>query len=268
MLVFSTVKNMMISTKERLILNKDKKIIVGVIPARIGSEEIHAKVLMDLGGKTVIHHVYDKAKASKVFSKIIVAADHEKIINEAESFGAETVLTGEHVCGSDRCAEGIAILGIEADIVVNIQADEPFLNPKMLPEVVQPLIKDSNLEMSTLCCKFVEKEAAEYIFNVKVVKSVKSDWALYFSRSLIPFERKEGILPHYHHIGVYAFRADALQQFAEFGPSALELREGLEQLRALEHGFKIKVVESMQEYKRIAINTKEDLEKARKFLSK
>ena len=259
---------MMISVRGLLILSKSKKVIVGVIPARIGSEEIHAKVLMDLGGKTVIHHVYDKAKASKVFSKIIVAADHEKIINEAQSFGAETVMTGEHVCGSDRCAEGIANLGIDADIIVNVQADEPFLNPKMLPEVVKPLIEDDSLEMSTLCCKFLDQEAAEYIFNVKVVKSAKSDLALYFSRSLIPYERKEGILPHYHHIGVYAFRADALQQFAEFGPFALELREGLEQLRALEHGFKIKVVETQQEYKRIAINTKEDLEKARKLLAK
>ena len=238
---------------------------MAVIPARIGSEEVHAKVLKVIGGKSVIQHVFEKVKQADCFDEIIVAADHEKIIATAEGFGAKAVLTSvNHVCGSDRMAE--AAQKITADIVVNIQADEPFLNPKMLPEVIAPLLEDNDFDMATLCCTFQDPKAMENIFNVKVVRSSYTNQALYFSRSVIPYQRNAGIVPVYQHIGVHAYRAPALQKYAKFGPSSLELREGLEQLRALEHGMKIYVQETKQPYHRVAINTAEDLEQARKIL--
>jgi 3-deoxy-manno-octulosonate cytidylyltransferase (CMP-KDO synthetase) len=261
----SKKKSVQPANKPNIPIDGAKKRIVAIIPARIGSEEVHAKVLKDLGGKPVIQHVYEKVKASGLFDEIICAVDHEKIMEAVKNFGGIAVMTRkDHICGSDRCAE--AAKNIKADIFVNVQADEPFLNPKMLPEVIEPLIKDPTISMATLCCEFQEKAASENIFNVKVVKSAKSGKALYFSRSLIPYARKPGIIPHYQHIGVYAFQAAALQQYAAFNPSSLELREGLEQLRALENGISIQVVETKQDYKRIAINTAEDLEKARKLL--
>jgi 3-deoxy-manno-octulosonate cytidylyltransferase (CMP-KDO synthetase) len=246
-------------------LSKPERKIIAVIPARIGSEEIHAKVLKDLGGKPVIQHVYEKVKKANFFDDIIIAADDEKILSVAQGFGAKGVLTSKnHVCGSDRVAE--AVQSIKADIIVNVQADEPFLNPLMLPLVVEPLLEDNDFDMATLCCEFQEKEAMEFIFNVKVVKSMQSGRALYFSRSVIPYQRKTGIMPVFQHIGVYAYRAPALRRYAQFGPSPLELREGLEQLRALEHGMKIKVVETKLPYLRVAINTAQDLEQARKLI--
>ncbi|MHA1731129.1 MAG: 3-deoxy-manno-octulosonate cytidylyltransferase [Promethearchaeota archaeon] len=239
--------------------------IVAVIPARLGSEEIHAKVLEDLGGKPVIQHVYERVLESGLFSEVILAVDHQKIVDAVEKFGGRPVLTSkDHVCGSDRCAE--ATRDIEADVVVNVQADEPFLNPKMLPEVVYPLLEDRSLDVSTLCVEFPDVDAANFPFDVKVVRSAKSSLALYFSRAPIPYPRTPGILPHYHHVGVYAFKYESLQKFAELGPSPLELTEGLEQLRALEHGFRIKVVETGQEYAHVAIDTQRDLDRARELL--
>lgn len=241
------------------------KTVMAVIPARLGSEEVHAKVLKIIGGKSVIQHVFEKVQEANCFDKILIAADHEKIIDAAKSFGANAVLTKQsHICGSDRAAEAAA--NQTADIVVNVQADEPFLNPKMLPEVIAPLLEDNDFDMSTLCCEFQSEEAMKFIFNVKVVRSSYSHRALYFSRSVIPYARKTGILPIYQHIGVYAFRKPALIKYSQLGASALELREGLEQLRALENGFKIKVVESKQQYDRIAINTAQDLEQAQKLM--
>jgi len=238
--------------------------LAAIIPARIGSDEIHAKVLLDLGGKPVIQRVYEAVKNADLFHEIILAVDHQRIVDTVNSFGGKPVLTKKpHICGSDRCAEAVETLNLDADIVVNVQADEPFLNPNMLFEVVEPLLEEPQWDMATLCCPFIDPKAAEYIFNVKVVKSEKSGRALYFSRSLIPYPRSPGTLPHFQHIGVYAYRKNSLLNYAAFGPSSLELRESLEQLRALENGFNIKVVESNQEYKRIAINTAQDLEQAR-----
>jgi 3-deoxy-manno-octulosonate cytidylyltransferase (CMP-KDO synthetase) len=255
--------------RQRLLVKAKGKVILGIVPARIGSDEVYAKVLQDIGGKPVIQHVWEKVKQAEIFTHVLVGADHEKITTTAEKFGAKTVLTKlKHICGSDRCAEVYQSSGIKADIVVNIQADEPFLNPNMLYEVIEPLLDDKQWDMSTLCCKFLNEEAAANIFNVKVVKSQKSNRALYFSRSLIPYPKNPGSLPTYHHIGVYAFHADALLKFAKFGPSSLELRESLEQLRALENDININVVESSQEYRRIAINTAKDIEDARKALQK
>ncbi|GAB4313377.1 MAG: 3-deoxy-manno-octulosonate cytidylyltransferase [Promethearchaeota archaeon] len=241
--------------------------VVAVIPARLGSEEVHAKVLEDLGGKPVIQHVYERVRRAGIFHRILHAVDHQRIVEVVEGYGGEVVTTKtNHVCGSDRCAEAVADLrGV--DVVVNVQADEPFLNPATLLEVVDPLLQDPELDVATPCCRFRDDRAAANPFNVKVVRrSRPPHLALYFSRSLVPFQRTPGILPHYQHLGVYAFRFDALMRFAALGPSPLELREGLEQLRALEHAFRVLVVETQHSYAGIAINTPDDLRAARRVL--
>ena len=242
--------------------------VVGIIPARIGSDEVYAKVLAEIGGKPVIQHVFEKAQASGIFDEILVAADHERILSSAERFGAQTYLTvGEHICGTDRCAEAARERIPDADIVVNVQADEPFIHPQMLPLVVRPLIEGTSWDMVTLCCPCFDQEAKEFIFNPKVVKSGETSRALYFSRSVIPFPRSDHDIRYFQHIGVYAFPMAELQRFAEYGPSELELAEELEQLRALEMEMRVKVIETDLEYPRISIDTAEDIVKAEKLLS-
>ncbi|MCA9415197.1 MAG: 3-deoxy-manno-octulosonate cytidylyltransferase [Candidatus Omnitrophica bacterium] len=237
---------------------------IAIIPARIGSDEVYAKVLVDIGGKPVIQHAYERAKESGVFDEILIAADHEKITRTAEGFGAKTYLTKmQHICGTDRCAEAAREVFPGAKIVVNVQADEPFINPRMLPVVIGPLINEDSWQMVTLCCRCVDEKAKEFIFNPKVVKSVKTSRALYFSRSVIPFPRSDREIRYFQHIGVYAYRMEDLQRFAEYGPSELELAEELEQLRALEMEMRVKAVETDLDYPRISIDTQEDIEKAR-----
>jgi len=243
--------------------------IVGIVPARIGSDEVYAKVLVDIGGKPVIQHVYERAKASGVFEEILIAADHERITSTAEGFGAKTYLTkGNHFCGTDRCAEASREVFPDADIVVNVQADEPFIHPQMLPLVIEPLIEEQGWQMATLCCRCEDPKAREFIFNPKVVKSAGTSRALYFSRSVIPYPRSDREIQYFQHIGVYAYRMEDLQRFAEHGPSELELAEELEQLRALEMEMRVKAIETDLEYPRISIDTAEDIEKAREFLSR
>ena len=249
-----------------LLEESSNKNIVGIIPARLGSEEIHAKVLLDLGGKTVIQHVYEKASAAGLFDEIVIAADHKSIIDVAKGFGANTFLTQqEHICGSDRCAEAVRALMPNVDIVVNIQADEPFLNPQMIPKVIEPLLADTSWDMATLCYPCQDEESKSAEFTVKIAKSAAGR-ALYFSRSVIPYPRYERDTAYFQHIGIYAYRRDQLLRFADFGPSELELAEGLEQLRALEAELRIKVIETDLEYARISIDTQEDIENARQYL--
>jgi 3-deoxy-manno-octulosonate cytidylyltransferase (CMP-KDO synthetase) len=241
---------------------------VAIIPARIGSEEVHAKVLTELGGKTVIEHVFDRVVESNVFDDILVAADHKRIIDVAQGFGARTYLTtGDHICGTDRCAEAAREVFPNADIVVNIQADEPFLNPRMIPLVVEPLTSDDSWDITTLCCPSPEGANRESPFTVKIVRT-PSGRAIYFSRSMIPFPRYEENTSYVQHIGIYGYRMQQLQQFATSGPSALELAEGLEQLRALELEMRIKVIETNLDYPRVSIDTQDDIDRAQKLVSK
>jgi len=240
--------------------------IVGIIPARIGSEEVYAKVLMDLGGKTVIQHVYEKATAAGVFEEVLIAADDQRIVEAAEKFGAKTYLTQtDHICGTDRCAEAVRALVPDADIVVNIQADEPFLNPEMISQVVEPLLTDGAWDMATLCCPCIDEASKEAEFTVKIVKSAAGR-ALYFSRSVIPYPRYDRGTAYYQHIGIYAYRTEQLLRFAKLGPAELELAEGLEQLRAIEAEMRIKVIETDLSYARISIDTQADIDNARRFL--
>jgi len=240
---------------------------VAIIPARIGSEEVHAKVLTDLGGKTVIEHVYDRVVESNAFDDILIAADDNLIIDAAQAFGAGTYLTrGDHICGTDRCAEAAREVFPDADVVVNIQADEPFINPKMIPLVVTPLQNSDEWDMTTLCCLSPEGSNRESPFTVKIVRAPNGR-AIYFSRSMIPFPRYEENTSYVQHIGIYGYRMQQLQRFANNGPSALELAEGLEQLRALELEMRIKVEETQLDYPRVSIDTQDDIDRAQKLVA-
>ncbi|MCS7187103.1 MAG: 3-deoxy-manno-octulosonate cytidylyltransferase [Armatimonadetes bacterium] len=247
------------------------KTVVGVIPARFASTRFPGKVLALLWGKPIVQHVYERCKQAKTLSDVIVATDDERVKATVESFGGKCVMTSpEHPSGTDRIAE--VARQLDCDVVVNIQGDEPLIAPEAIDAAVQPFFADPTLKMTTLATPIVDE--SEYI-NPNVVKVVvdRDGFALYFSRSPLPFFRPKGKMaetPQFdlpedalvrplRHIGLYAYRREFLLQFAQWSPTDLERTEGLEQLRALEHGIRIKVV--MTPYRSIGVDTPEDLER-------
>ena len=236
---------------------------VGIIPARYGSTRFEGKLLADLCGKPVIQHTWENAKKANSIDDLIIATDDKRIYNVAKGFGANVVYTSiSHKSGSDRLTEVAA--SIDANIIVNIQADEPLLYPAMIDDVSGAILRDRTLVMSTLCHKI--KNAAE-ILDPNVVKVVfdRNGSALYFSRSPIPYERmgsddKLQVIDYYKHIGIYAYAKDFLFTFKSLPQSRLEKTEKLEQLRVLENGYRIKVIET--KFDTIGIDVPEDLEKA------
>ncbi len=235
--------------------------VIGVIPARYHSSRLPGKPLADILGKPMIQYVYENAARSKTLDDLIVATDDERILRAVEAFGGKAVLTSpDHTTGTDRVAEVIASL--EVGIVVNIQGDEPFVHPGMVDEIVTPLLDDPDLPMCTSMHEITDPKDFD---NPAVVKTVcdLSGNALYFSRALIPYPRKEENLRVFEHIGLYAFRKAFLLTYARLEPTPLETLESLEQLRALEHGYRIKVVETTQDYIPLSVDTPEDLERAR-----
>ncbi len=235
---------------------------IGIIPARYQSTRLEGKVLKDLLGKSVIQHVWENAKRAATLNDLIVATDDERIVSEVLGFGGKAVLTAkEHKTGTDRLRE--VVNPIDVKVVVNIQADEPLLHPSMIDDIVRPLLEDKDLAMTTLRKKITDPEDLK---NPNVVKVVcdKNGYALYFSRSSIPYPRfAEGIV-HYKHIGLYAFTKDFLFTFTNLPTSDLEEAEGLEQLRVLENGYRIKVATT--QFDTIGIDTAEDLERAKEIL--
>lgn len=235
---------------------------IGIIPARYQSTRLEGKVLKDLLGKSVIQHVWENAKRAATLDDLIVATDDERIMAEVLRFGGKAVLTAkEHKTGTDRLRE--VVNPIDVKVVVNIQADEPLLHPSMIDEIVRPLLEEKDIVMTTLRKKITDPEDLK---NPNVVKVVcdKNGYALYFSRSPIPYPRfTEGIV-HYKHIGLYAFTKDFLFTFTNLPASSLEEAEGLEQLRVLENGYKIKVATT--QFDTIGIDTAEDLERAKEVL--
>lgn len=235
---------------------------IGIIPARYHSTRFEGKVLKDLCGKSVIQHVWENAKRANTLDDLIIATDDERIEAEALKFGGKVILTAkEHKSGTDRLRE--VVNPIDVKVVVNIQADEPLLHPSMIDDIVRPLLEDKDIVMATLKKKIVVPEELENPNVVKVVTD-KNDYALYFSRSLIPFPRVKKNAITYKHIGLYAFTKDFLFIFTNLPPSILEDIESLEQLRVLENGYKIKVVET--QFDTIGIDTPEDLERAKETL--
>jgi len=237
--------------------------IIGVIPARYQSTRLPGKPLADIRGKPMIQWVYENTARSKRLDEVIVATDDPRVLEAVKDFGGRAEMTSpDHATGTDRVAE--IARRTDAEIVVNVQGDEPFINPGMIDEIVEPLLKDTRIPMSTLMHEILEQSD---LHNPNVVKVVtdESGFALYFSRSLIPYPRHEEHHRAYEHIGIYAYRRDFLLRYAQMNPTLLESTESLEQLRVIEKGFKIRVVETREEYIPLSVDTEEDLEKARKL---
>jgi 3-deoxy-manno-octulosonate cytidylyltransferase (CMP-KDO synthetase) len=234
---------------------------LGVIPARYASTRLPGKPLVDILGRPMIRRVYESAARARSLDRLIVATDDERILAAVEAFGGQARLTSpEHNTGTDRVAEVAG--GMEAEVVVNIQGDEPFVEPGMIDEIVQPLLADPRLPMCTSMHEVTEPADFANPNVVKVVVDL-SGHALYFSRSLIPYPRRREGHRVFEHIGLYAYRRDFLLKFARLPQTPLEKLESLEQLRALEHGYRIRVVQTRQRYIPLSVDTPEDLEKAR-----
>jgi len=239
--------------------------IIAVIPARYASTRFHAKLMEDLGGKTVILRTYEAAKKSNLFDDVFVVTDSDLIYNEIASNGGKAIMSiKEHESGSDRIAE--AVENMDVDIVVNVQGDEPFIDTAALEKLIQVYKNDTEkkVDLASLMCEIKDEKDINNPNNVKVVVN-QNGFALYFSRSVIPYPREVNVGVRYmKHIGIYAFRKQALLDFYSLPMKSLEASEKLEQLRYLEFGKNIKMVETA--HIGIGIDTAEDLEKARKFL--
>jgi 3-deoxy-manno-octulosonate cytidylyltransferase (CMP-KDO synthetase) len=238
--------------------------VIGVIPARYHSTRLEGKPLADIHGRSMIQWVYENARKAEILDDVIVATDDDRIFDAVTGFGGRAVMTSTaHTTGTDRIAEVVAPLEVEA--VVNIQGDEPFVTPEMITEVARPLLGDGNVPMSTLMHE-IEGEKLQNPNVVKVVTDL-SGFALYFSRSLIPFPRNSEGHRVFGHIGIYGYRKEFLLKLTQMQPSPLEKNESLEQLRVLENGYRIKVVEtSVTDYISLSVDTREDLERARELL--
>jgi len=234
--------------------------VVAVIPARYAATRFQGKLMQMLGNKPVIRHVYENTRKTGLFNDVFVVTDSDIIYDEITRSGGKAIMSKkEHASGSDRIAEAIADMNV--DIIVNVQGDEPFIKKEPLEKIVR-LFDDPSVEVASLMRK-ISKQEADNPNNVKVVTD-KSGYALYFSRSSIPFQRDAGSDASYFlHVGVYAYKKEALIKFTLWPQSDLEKIERLEQLRYLENGMRIKMAETV--YNNIAIDTPEDLEKAKKL---
>lgn len=231
-----------------------------IIPARYGSSRLEGKPLIEVGGKPIIQWVYEKAMQAKLADIIIVATDDERIFNAVKAFGGNVEMTSiEHKCGSDRIKE-VVMRHPEISYIVNLQGDEPLIKPESIDEVAKNVKDDEIADISTL----IRKISAEEAENPNLVKCVKDNngFAMYFSRSKIPFERNCGKADFYGHLGIYGYKREALIKMTEMPQSSYEQSESLEQLRALQNGMKIKT--SLVDFVPIGIDTAEDLEKFKK----
>jgi len=239
--------------------------IIAVIPARYASTRFPAKLMQDLGGKTVIARTYEAAIATGLFDEVFVATDSEIIFNEITNKGGKAVMSiHQHESGSDRIAE--AVSNMDCDIVVNVQGDEPFLNKQSLSNLLEVFKNDParQIDLASLMRQITDGSDINNPNNVKVVTD-QSGNALYFSRSVIPYPRDENAgVRYFQHIGIYAFRKQALMEFHSLPMKSLEASEKLEQLRYLEFGKRIRMIETNEVS--IGIDTPDDLEKARTML--
>ena len=243
--------------------------ILGVIPARFASTRLMGKPLADIGGKPLIQHTYESASKSKLLKKVVIAVDDKKVAQVCRDFGAEVFTTPKRIkTGSDRIAHVLEKIE-DAEIVVNIQGDEPFISGRMIDEAIEPLLFDKTVNVSTLAKRIERVTELRSPDVVKVVFDYEN-YALYFSRAAIPFVRdsisEENAIEKneiYKHIGLYVFRREQLLKFTQLKPTDLEKTEKLEQLRMLENGFKIKVV--ITETESIGVDTPEDLNRARAY---
>jgi 3-deoxy-manno-octulosonate cytidylyltransferase (CMP-KDO synthetase) len=241
--------------------------IVAFIPARYHSKRFKGKPLALIAGKPMIQHVFQRSEECPELDEIYVATDDRGIYKCVKEFGGHAIMTDEsHLSGTDRIAKAAEKINLaDRDIVVNIQGDQPIFQPSMISDLVRPLIEDPKIPMSTLMNKIKEDRELFDTNNVKVAVD-NNGYALYFSRLPIPFCRdQESKTTHYKHLGFYAYRKEFLLKFTELSYGLLEEAEKLEQLRALEHGFKIKVVETI--FDSIEVDTPEDIKIVEKKLS-
>jgi 3-deoxy-manno-octulosonate cytidylyltransferase (CMP-KDO synthetase) len=237
-----------------------------IIPAHYGSTRLAGKPLANISGRPMVQWVYEAAMGTRFTDDVIIATDDERIIEAVRSFGGKAILTsGDHISGTDRVAE--AAVNLKADIIVNLQVDEPLIQSEAIDDLIEPLLEDGSIPMCTLKKQIEDRHELENPNIVKVVTD-RNDFALYFSRHPIPCVREEGQnsegIVHYKHIGLYAYRRDFLLKYSKMTPTPLERAERLEQLRALENGYRIKVVETY--FEAIAVDTAEDLERVRKIV--
>lgn len=231
--------------------------VLCVIPARYASTRLPGKPLMDVAGKPMVVRVYERAAQAEKVSETLVATDDERIKAAVEGCGGRAMLTrADHPTGTDRLAE-VAAAYPEADLIVNVQGDEPLIEPALIDELIAQFEGEPELAMATVKTEIKEEAEQENPNNVKVVCD-REGYALYFSRSLLPYPRKAGC-PVYKHIGIYAYRRAFLLAYAKMAPTPLERAESLEQLRALENGYRIKVVETKSHF--VGVDTAEDLAK-------
>ncbi|MFH1738768.1 MAG: 3-deoxy-manno-octulosonate cytidylyltransferase [bacterium] len=247
--------------------------VVGIIPSRYGSTRLPGKPLVPILGKSLVRRVYEQVLKCKTLDLVCVATDDRRIVDEIEKLGGRAVMTSpDHPSGTDRIAETLETLekegDVQAEIVVNIQGDMPFVHPRMIDEIVDALHKDPSIPMGTSVYPIQREE--DYT-NPAIVKTVTdlNGLALYFSRSLIPYPRMKTGIPVYDHIGIYVYRRDFLRTLAGLSPTPLEKEESLEQLRVLEHGYKIKVVKTScedSEFVGFGVDTEEDVRRAEELL--
>ncbi len=241
--------------------------VVGVIPSRFKSSRLDGKALADIHGKPMIQHVWERCRRVASLDQLLVATDNVRIQETVKQFGGEVVMTDPgHASGTDRVAE--AVEDVECDVVVNIQGDEPMLDPLMIDELVEPFRGEAATEMVTLQQLIREEEELRDPNVVKVVCDCRGD-ALYFSRSLIPFlSSRAKDYQASKHLGLYAYSKDCLAKLSSLSPTPLERIERLEQLRALENGVRIRVVLTRSRGRGVSVDTPEDLETVRRLISR
>ena len=233
--------------------------ILGIIPSRFASSRFPGKALANINGKSIIQRVFEQSQKSSMLEKVVVATDDQKIFDHVMSFNGNVEMTSaDHRNGTERCLEALNKQKEDYDFVINIQGDEPFINPGQIDSLANML--DPNTEIATLAKKIMTEDELKNNNINKVVFNMNGD-ALYFSRSTIPFNRKyPESIDYYKHIGIYAYRVNILNEITRLEPTPLEVAEALEQLRWLENGYSIKV--GITEIDSIGIDTPEDLERA------
>ena len=236
--------------------------VIGVIPARWNSVRFPGKPLASILGRPMLQHVYERASSCRLITELLIATDDDRVAEAAKGFGAKVVMTStEHPTGTDRVAE--AISKVAGSVVVNIQGDEPLLRPESIDKLVSEMTSNPAVGMATLACKIADPTELESDSCAKVVLDM-NDEAIYFSRSKIPYVIGSHPFEFYKHVGVYGYRRDVLDRLAASPPSPLEIAEGLEQLRALEQGVRIRVVK-VSEWGP-AVDTPEDIERVEQVL--
>lgn len=243
--------------------------VLGIIPARFASTRFPGKPLVPIFGKPLIQHTFENVQKASIFDQILIATDDSRIEACAKSFGAEVIMTSSHCLnGSERLAEVLTLRPMltQAEVIVNIQGDEPCIDPRSIESAVQKLLQDSEADVSTLITPLLSEDDAR---NPSVVKCVKdlNDNALYFSRSLIPSSKSQKFHnkgSHYKHIGLYVYRPHFLLKILKLPPTPLQMEEDLEQLKILEYGYRIKV--AITPHSSIGVDTPEDIQKLERWL--